>query len=121
MGGAFAHIHSPAPLSVRLNSRGRRISLPRVKSLTAAVNIVSGKTPIQANVDDEVNPSTIFQFSYEFMRKLFCPSDHPTVAVASSLEDVISIGSQYDDKKVIIIVEPSIPSYFGNNDSVTPG
>jgi hypothetical protein len=103
--------------SIRVDAKS---PFPRVKSLTAAVNIVSEQAPIQANVDDKGNPSTIFQFSYEFMRKLFCPSDHPTVGVASSLADVISNGSQYDDKKVIIIVEPSIPSYFGNNDSVTP-
>ena len=89
--------------SIRVDAKS---PFPRVKSLTAAVNIVSEQAPIQANVDDEGDPSTIFQFSYEFMRKLLCPSDHPTVVVASSLEDVISNGLQYDDKKVIIIVKP---------------
>ena len=72
--------------------------------------------PVMSNVDvDTSDPEQTYQYSFEFMERLFTPQHHPTISIFESILE-ISPKLQLDDNKNIIIITPAgLPEAFGNN------
>ena len=94
--------------SIRVDRRSPfSLSTPR-----RAAKRVNAHFPDVSDVDEYKDPKSTYLFSTEFMRSLFRPLYHPTIAVAGSIEEVISDPTSYKNKKVIIIARSSVPSTF---------
>ena len=97
-----------------------RSSFKKISKVSDIVNEVNSHAPIQANIDYESSdPQTFFTFSIDFMSRIFQESDHPTIAVASSvLADILSIEdiTVFDEKNIIIVVGHGLLEEVGNDD-----
>ncbi len=91
-----------------------------VSNMKEVIDFFNNFAPITSNIDDGVHPGSTYLFSTEFMQRLFPMQDHPTIAVAGSIKEVLSDPTSYKDKNIIIIAGLSIPDHLGNNVSLQP-
>lgn len=86
------------------------------------IDIIDDFNLSTSNINENMTePSMFYEFSYEFMCKLFLPSLHPSIKVSESIIDILSnVESSYARINIFIIVGSGIPNEFGNNQDSNP-
>ena len=95
--------------------RDKRSPFKKITSFSEIIDKVNRFAPIH---DDRMDPRSIFNFSIEFMRRLFTPREHPSISITSSVLDVLNRGddSHYDNTSIIILVGSGLPEEIEHDD-----
>ena len=89
---------------------------PFKKLLGHIVDKISYLAPVISNVDvNTSDPEQTYQYSFEFMERLFTPQYHSTISIFESVLDISTELQLDENKNIIIITSSGLPEAFDNN------